>query len=151
MHKIWLIHWNFNEFSAGGQESESIVARISRSLPELYAKCAKSGLFTGISTRFLPMVRHLKALIYSGSINGVNFASFAGFVGELREICIICWRFCQKTKLKFEKFLLVNLKAKKQMCTVKLYYILVKRFGLFAMRLPSLSQGKWTVGLWHNF
>ena len=37
------------------------------------------------------------------------------------------------------------------MCTVKPYCILAKRFGLFAMRLPSLSRGKWTVGLWHNF
>ena len=37
------------------------------------------------------------------------------------------------------------------MCMVKPYYILAKRFGLFAVRLPSLSQGKWTVGLWHNF
>ena len=36
------------------------------------------------------------------------------------------------------------------MCMVKPYYILAKRFGLFAMRLPSLSWGKWTVGLWPN-
>ena len=82
------------------------------------------------------MVRNLKALMYSGSIIGVDFASFAGFWGELHKICIIRWRFCQKTKLKFEKYLLVNLKTKKQMCTVKLYYILAERFGLFAMRLP---------------
>ena len=27
------------------------------------------------------------------------------------------------------------------MCTVKPYHILAKRFGLFAVRLPSLSQG----------
>ena len=30
------------------------------------------------------------------------------------------------------------------MCTVKPYHILAKRFGHFAVRLPSLSQGKWT-------
>ena len=42
-------------------------------------------------------------------------------------------------------------KMKKQMCTVRPYHILAERFGLFAMRLPSLSQGKWTVGMWHNF
>ena len=40
---------------------------------------------------------------------------------------------------------------KKQMCTVKPYYILAERFGLFAMSLSSLSWGKWAVGLWHNF
>ena len=32
------------------------------------------------------------------------------------------------------------------MCTVKPYHILAERFGLFAMRLPSLSQGK--NGIW---
>ena len=106
MRKIWSICWNFREFSADGQESESIVVQILHSLPELCAKCAKSGQFAGISTSSLPMVRHLKALIYSGSINGANFASFAGFWGELHEICIIRWRFCQKTKRKFEKFCL---------------------------------------------
>ena len=52
----------------------------------------------------LQMVRHLKALMYSRSINGANFTSFVGFWGELCKICIICWRFCQKTKLKFENF-----------------------------------------------
>ena len=30
------------------------------------------------------------------------------------------------------------------MCTVKLYHILAEIFGLFAVRYPSLSQGKWT-------
>ena len=77
--------------------------------------------------------QHLKALMYSGSINGANFASFMGFWGELREICII---------------LLVNLKMEKQICTVKPYYILAKRFGLFAMRLPSFLGGEmdcWVV------
>ena len=106
MHKIWSICWNFREFSADGQESEIIVVQISHSSPELWAKCAKSGQFTGISTSSLPMVRHLKALMYSGSINGANFASFAGFWGKLRKICIIRWKFCQKTKLKFENFCL---------------------------------------------
>ena len=106
MCEIWSIHWNFREFSADGQESEIIVVQISCSSPELWAKCVKSGQFTGISMSSLPMVRHLKALMYSGSINGANFASFMGFWGELCEICIIRWRFCQKTKLKFEKFCL---------------------------------------------
>ena len=32
------------------------------------------------------------------------------------------------------------------MCMVKPYYILAGRFGLFAVRLPSLSRGKWTWG-----
>ena len=32
------------------------------------------------------------------------------------------------------------------MCTVKLYHVLAERFGLFAIRPPSLSRGKWT---WH--
>ena len=36
------------------------------------------------------------------------------------------------------------------MCIVKLCYILTKRLGLFAMRLPSLSWGN-GLGLWHNF
>ena len=62
----------------------------------------KSGQFAEILTSSLPMVRHLKALMYSRSINGANFASFVGFWGELHEICIIRWKFCQKTKLKFE-------------------------------------------------
>ena len=106
MHEIWSIRWNFREFSANGQEAEIIVVRISRSSPELWAKCVKSGPFTGISTSSLPMVWHLKSLMYSESIIGVNFASFTGFWGELCEICVICWRFCQKTKRKFEIFCL---------------------------------------------
>ena len=32
------------------------------------------------------------------------------------------------------------------MCTVKPYHILAERFGHFAVRPPSLSQGKWTWG-----
>ena len=32
------------------------------------------------------------------------------------------------------------------MCTVKLYYILAERFGLFAVRLPSLSGGNGLLG-----
>ena len=141
MREIWSICWNFREFSADGQESEIIVVRILRSSPELWVKCAKSGRFAGISMSSLPMVRHLKTLIYSGSINGANFTSFVGFWGELHEICIIHWRFCQKKKL-----LLVNLKTKKQMCMVKPYYILAERFGLFAVRLSSLSWGKGLLG-----
>ena len=66
--KFRLIHWNFREFSADGQASESIM--------------------------------------YSGSINGANFALFTGFWGELHGICLIRWKFCQKTKHKFEKFCL---------------------------------------------
>ena len=101
MREIWSIRWNFREFSADGQESEIIVVRILRGSPELWAKCAKSGRFTGISMSSLLMVRHLKVLMYSGSINGANFASFVGFWGELCKICIIRWKFCQKTKHKF--------------------------------------------------
>ena len=61
-------------------------------------KCVKSGRFAGISGSSLPMVRQLKALRYSGSINGANFASFVGFWGELCEICIIRWGFLPKDK-----------------------------------------------------
>ena len=120
---------------------------ISRSSQELWAKCTKSGQFAGISESSLPMVRNLKALMYSGSINSANFASFAGSWGELHEICIIRWNFCRKQNLNLKillvnlKILLMNLKMKKQMCTVKPYYILAEKLGLFAMRLPSLSQG----------
>ena len=32
------------------------------------------------------------------------------------------------------------------MRTVKPYHILAERFGLFAIRHPSLSRGKWTWG-----
>ena len=76
MRKIWSIRWKFKEFSANGQESENIVVQISRSLPELWVKCTKSGRFTGISKSSLLMVRHLKALMYSRLTNGANFASF---------------------------------------------------------------------------
>ena len=64
--KFCLIRWNFNEFSADGQASESIM--------------------------------------YSGSINGANFASFTGFWHELREICIIHWKFCQKANVNLKNF-----------------------------------------------
>ena len=47
------------------------------------------------------MVSNLKALMYSGSINGVNFAWFTGFWGELHKICVICWKFVEKKKLEF--------------------------------------------------
>ena len=50
------------------------------------------------------MVRNLKALMYSGSINGANFTSFMGVWGELCKICMIRWKFAEKTKLKFENF-----------------------------------------------
>ena len=32
------------------------------------------------------------------------------------------------------------------MCMAKPYHVLAKRFGLFAVRPPSLSRGKWTWG-----
>ena len=53
------------------------------------------------------MVRNLKALMYSGSINGANFASFTGFWGELRKICMIRWKFAEKQNLNL-KILLVK-------------------------------------------
>ena len=53
------------------------------------------------------MVRNLKALIYSGSINGANFTSFVGFWGELHEICMIRWKFAEKQNLNL-KILLVK-------------------------------------------
>ena len=64
----------------------------------------KSGRFAGISESSLPMVRHLKALMYSGSINGANFASFMGFWGELHEICIIHWNFTKRQNLILKNF-----------------------------------------------
>ena len=39
------------------------------------------------------MVSNLKTLMYSGSINGVNFTSFTVFWGELHEICMNHWKF----------------------------------------------------------
>ena len=104
MREIWSIRWNFNEFSADGQASESIVVQISCSLPELWVKCAKSGRFAGISMSSLSMVRHLKVLMYSGSINGANFASFVGFWSKLHEICIICWKFAKRQNLNLKNF-----------------------------------------------
>ena len=119
------------------------IAQIPCSSQELWAKCMKSGRFAGISESSLPMVRNLKALVYSGSINSANFISFAGFWGELHEICMIRWKFAE------HKILLVILKTKKQMCTVKPCYILAKRLGLFAVRLPSLSwrEMDWGCGI----
>ena len=37
-------------------------------------------------------------IMYSGSINGANFALFAGFWGKLCEICIIRWKFLPEDK-----------------------------------------------------
>ena len=50
------------------------------------------------------MVRNLKALMYSGSINGVNFTSFMGFWGELSKIR---WKFAEKQNLNL-KILLIK-------------------------------------------
>ena len=55
----------------------------------------KQAVTLAISEISLPMVRNLKALMYSGSINGANFASFLGSWGELREICMIRWKFAE--------------------------------------------------------
>ena len=49
------------------------------------------------------MVRNLKALMYSGSINGANFESFMGFWGELHEICMFRWKFAKRQNSNFEK------------------------------------------------
>ena len=76
--RIQIIHCNFQESTGFSQVHWSWVwiAQILCSLQELWAKCTKSGRFTGISESSLSMVRNLKALMYSGSINGANFASF---------------------------------------------------------------------------
>ena len=50
------------------------------------------------------MVRNLKALMYSGSVNGANFASFTGFWGELCETCIIRWNFTKRQNLILKIF-----------------------------------------------
>ena len=49
------------------------------------------------------MVSNLKALMYSGSINGANFASFVVFWGELHKICMIRWKFVEN-KIDFANF-----------------------------------------------
>ena len=51
------------------------------------------------------MVRNLKALMYSGSINGVNFM---GFWGEMCEICVICWKFAKNKTLKMKILPIIN-------------------------------------------
>ena len=40
--------------------------------------------------------------MYSGSINGVNFASFVEFWGELHEICMIRWKFAKRQILNLK-------------------------------------------------
>ena len=137
-----MIHCNFQEFAGFSQVHWSWVwiVRILHSSQELWAKYVKSGRFAGISESSLPMVRNLKALMYSGSINGVNFTSFMGFRGELCEICIIRWKFCQKIKLKFESF--AHKRRRNKCVQLSRTIFLAKRFRLFAMRLPSLSRGK---------
>ena len=95
-----MIRCNFQEFTGFSQVhwSWARVARIAQILhssQELWAKCAKSGQFAGISESSLLMVRNLKALMYSGSINGANFASFMGSWGELSKICMIHWKFAE--------------------------------------------------------
>ena len=127
--------------------------QISCSLQELWAKCVKSGRFAGISESSLLMVRKLKALMYSGSIIGVNFASFAVFWGELHEICMIRWKFAERQNLNLKILLkILHVKRRRNKCVrLSRTIFLAKRFRLFAVRLPSLSWGKWTVGLWHNF
>ena len=93
-----MICCNFEEFTGFSQVHWPWVwiTQLSRSLQELWAKCMKSGQLAGISESSLPMVRDLKALMYSGSINGTNFVSCAGFWGELHEICMIRWKFAKK-------------------------------------------------------
>ena len=70
-----MIRCNFQEFTGISQVHWSLarIVRISRSLQELWVKHVKSGRFAGNSESSLPMVRNLKALMYSGSINGANF------------------------------------------------------------------------------
>ena len=68
--------------------------------------------------------------MYSGSMNGVNFALFMGFWGELREICIIRWKFCQKTKPKFEKFFACKFKNEET--------------NVYGYAVPYFSQKIWT-------
>ena len=101
-----MIRCNFQEFTGFSQVHWpwGQIERISHSLQELWVKCAKSGRLAEISESSLLMVRNLKALMYSGSINGANSTSFAGFWGELHKICMICWKFAKKQNFKFENF-----------------------------------------------
>ena len=103
--KIWVIHCNFQEFTGFSQVHWPwvLIAWISCSSQELWVKCTKSGRFAGNSESSLLMVSNLKALMYSGSINGANFASFAVFWGELHEICMNRWKFVN-FKIDFANF-----------------------------------------------
>ena len=76
------------------------------------------------------MVRNLKALMYSGSIDGANFASFVGLWGELHEICMICWKFAENKTLK-------NLK-------IKPYYIFRRKIKTFCREASLPFPGEWT-------
>ena len=107
--RIRMIRCNFQEFTGFSQVHWSWmwIAQISRSSQELWAKCTKSGRFARISESSLPMFRNLKALMYSGPINGVNFASFTGFWGELCKISMIRWKFAERQNLNL-KILLVK-------------------------------------------
>ena len=127
--RIWLIRCNFQEFAGFSQVHWPWVriVWISHSLQELWAKCVKSGRFAGISESSLPMVRNLKALMYSGSINGANFMWFAGFWGELCKICVIRWKFVKSKTWNF-KILPVMLKMGTKVCMVNPCYILTGRF-----------------------
>ena len=80
-------------------------------------------LICWIFNEFFADGQESEIIMYSGSINGVNFASFTGFWGELCEICIICWKFFAKRQnVNLENFA-CKFKNKEQMCTVKPYYI----------------------------
>ena len=148
---IWVIRCNFQEFTGFSQVHWPwvLIAWILCSSQELWAKCTKSGRFAGNSESSLLMVSNLKALMYSGSINGVNsHHSLYSGVNCMKSVWIAGNLLTLKLTLQI---LPIILKMRNKVCTVNLCYVLAKLFILFAMRLPSLSWGKWTVGLWHNF
>ena len=75
--------------------------------------------------------------MYNRLTNGVNFTWFADYVGKLRGICIICWNFA-KVQNGIEKFCC---KFKNECVRLSRITFVAERFGLFAVRLPSLPRG----------
>ena len=61
-----------------------------------------------------------------------------GLWANCANFCWICCKIDRKSELR-------------NFVTVNPYCILTKRLGFLAVRYPSLSRGKWTIGLWHNF
>ena len=101
--EIWLICSNFLEFSVDGQKSESSEFRswmdFSAKFMGFVGEWSEFRLIRWNFREFFVDGQASESIMYSGSINGANFASFTGFWGELCEICIIRWKFLPKDKM----------------------------------------------------